>query len=61
VVDLTAVRYLSSAGVALLAETAATGVALSVVVAAGSAPARVLELAGLADALAVTVRDSSGV
>ena len=61
VVDLTAVRYLSSAGVALLAETAATGVALSVVVAAGSAPARVLELAGLTSALPVTVRDSDGV
>ncbi|MCO1653672.1 SpoIIE family protein phosphatase [Pseudonocardia humida] len=60
VVDLTAVRYLSSAGVALLAQTAATGVALSVVVAAGSAPARVLELTGLTGALAVTVRDAEG-
>jgi anti-anti-sigma factor len=60
VVDLTAVRYLSSAGVALLAETAATGVALSVVVAAGSAPARVLEIAGLTSALPVTVRDTGG-
>jgi anti-anti-sigma factor len=59
-VDLTAVGYLSSAGVALLAETAATGAALSVVVAAGSAPARVLELAGLGAALPVTVRDALG-
>jgi serine phosphatase RsbU (regulator of sigma subunit)/anti-sigma regulatory factor (Ser/Thr protein kinase)/anti-anti-sigma regulatory factor len=59
-VDLTAVRYLSSAGVALLTETAATGAALSVVVAAGSAPARALELAGLGAALPVAVRDGLG-
>jgi len=56
-VDLTAVRYLSSAGVALLAEAAARpGSRLSLVVAEGSGPARVLELTGLATALAVEVR-----
>jgi anti-anti-sigma factor len=53
-VDLTGVRYLSSAGVALLAEAAAAGPRLSLVVAAGSAPARVLELTGLAATLPVT-------
>ena len=48
VVDLTAVRYLSSAGVALLAEAAAlAGPRLSIVVAPGSAPARVCALTGL--------------
>jgi hypothetical protein len=53
------VRYLSSAGVALLAELAAlAGPALSVVVAAGSAPARVCALTGLADALPVTVQEA---
>ena len=47
VVDLTAVRYLSSAGVALLAEAAAlAGPRLSIVVASGSAPARVCALTG---------------
>jgi anti-anti-sigma regulatory factor len=47
-VDLTAVRHLSSAGVALLAQlTALAGPALSVVVAAGSVPARVCALTGL--------------
>jgi PAS domain S-box-containing protein len=49
VVDLTGVRYLSSAGVALLAEAAAlAGPALSIVVAPGSGPARVCALTGLA-------------
>ncbi len=48
VVDLTAVRYLSSAGVALLVEaTALAGPRLSIVVAPGSAPARVCGLVGL--------------
>ena len=48
VVDLTSVRYLSSAGVALLAEAAAlAGPRLSIVVAPGSAPARVCALTGL--------------
>jgi anti-anti-sigma factor len=57
VVDLTGVRYLSSAGVALLAEAAGrAGSGLSLVVAGGSAPARVLELTGLTGALAVEVR-----
>jgi anti-anti-sigma factor len=57
-VDLTGVRYLSSAGVALLAEVSAlAGEALTVVVAAGSAPARICVLTGIADALPVTVRD----
>jgi anti-anti-sigma regulatory factor len=47
-VDLTAVRHLSSAGVALLAQLVAlAGPALSVVVAAGSVPARVCALTGL--------------
>ena len=58
VVDLTGVRYLSSAGVALLAEAAALGgPALSVVVTPGSAPARVCALTGLATA--VTLQDAS--
>jgi anti-anti-sigma factor len=60
VVDLTAVGYLSSAGVALLAEASAiAGPALSVLVAAGSAPARVLLLTGLAAALPVITTDAS--
>ncbi|WP_433285408.1 SpoIIE family protein phosphatase [Pseudonocardia sp. CA-142604] len=54
VLDLTGVGYLSSAGVAVLAEASAiAGDGLSIVVASGSAPARVLELTGLADALPV--------
>jgi anti-anti-sigma factor len=54
VVDVTGVGYLSSAGVALLAEASViAGDALSIVVAPGSAPARVLELTGLAAALPV--------
>jgi anti-anti-sigma factor len=54
IVDLTGVGYLSSAGVALLAEASAiAGEALSIVVTPGSAPARVLELTGLATALPV--------
>ncbi|QJY45632.1 SpoIIE family protein phosphatase [Pseudonocardia broussonetiae] len=51
VVDLTRLRYLSSAGVALLA---GAGGRVSVVVAEGSAPARVLALTGLDAALTVT-------
>jgi PAS domain S-box-containing protein len=51
VLDLTGLRYLSSAGVALLA--GAPDVAVRV--AAGSAPARVLALTGLAGALDVDV------
>ena len=55
VVDLTAVRYLSSAGVALLAEAAAlAGPRLSIVVAPGSAPARVCALTGLGTAVPLT-------
>ncbi|WP_181784103.1 STAS domain-containing protein, partial [Pseudonocardia pini] len=54
VVDLTDVQYLASAGIALLGEAAA-GSALSLVVAAGSAPARALEITGLADAVPTTV------
>jgi anti-anti-sigma factor len=57
-VDLTGVRYLSSAGVALLTEVAAlAGDALTVVVAAGSAPARICALTGIADALPVVLED----
>jgi anti-anti-sigma regulatory factor len=57
-VDLTGVRYLSSAGVALLAEVGAlAGDALTVVLAAGSAPARICALTGIADALPVTLQD----
>ena len=52
-VDLTGVGYLSSAGVALLAETAGLAPSLSIVVAAGSAPARVCALTGLATAAQV--------
>jgi anti-anti-sigma regulatory factor len=59
-VDLTAVRHLSSAGVALLAQLAAlAGPALSVVVAAGSVPARVCALTGLTATSAVTEVDVS--
>jgi len=55
IVDLTAVRYLSSAGVALLAEAAAlAGPRLSIVVAPGSAPARVCALTGLGTAVPLT-------
>ena len=50
-VDLTEVGYLSSAGVALLAEAAGLATPLSIVVAAGSAPARVCALTGLATAV----------
>jgi anti-anti-sigma factor len=57
VVDLTDVGYLSSAGVALLAQASAAG-SLSIVVAPGSAPARVLRLTGLASALPVRDADS---
>ena len=45
--------YLSSAGVALLAEAAGLAPTLSIVVAAGSAPARVCVLTGLATAVPV--------
>jgi hypothetical protein len=49
------VRYLSSAGVALLAEAAAlAGPRLSIVVAPGSAPARVCALTGLGTAVPLT-------
>ncbi len=51
VVDLTALRYLSSCGVALLLDAAALakrrGAGLTVRAVAGSAPLRILELAGL--------------
>ncbi|MGM1063978.1 SpoIIE family protein phosphatase [Saccharothrix sp. Mg75] len=51
--DLTDLRYLSSSGVALLLDAAAAagraGRAFALVVAAGSAPARVLSLSGLDD------------
>ena len=57
-VDLTEVGYLSSAGVALLAEAAGLAPTLSIVVAAGSAPARVCALTGLATA--VPVREAAG-
>jgi anti-anti-sigma factor len=61
VVDLTDVGYLSSAGVALLAEASTiAGEALSIVVAPGSAPARVLELTGLATALPVVTAVPTG-
>jgi anti-anti-sigma factor len=53
VVDLAGLRYLSSCGVALLLDAAALtkrgGAALKVRAVAGSAPLRILELAGLAD------------
>ncbi len=54
--DLTGLRYLSSAGVALLAGTEDVAVR----VAAGSAPARVLALTGLAAALDVDVTGVAG-
>ncbi|QFZ24222.1 PAS domain S-box protein [Saccharothrix syringae] len=51
VLDLTDLRYLSSSGIALLLDAAASaaraGRALTVVVAEGSPPARVLDIAGL--------------
>ena len=49
-VDLTGVGYLTSAGIALLGEAAA-GSAVSLVVEAGSAPARAVEITGLAAAV----------
>jgi GAF domain-containing protein/anti-sigma regulatory factor (Ser/Thr protein kinase)/anti-anti-sigma regulatory factor len=55
-IDLTGVRYLSSAGVALLTEAAGLAPSLSIVVAAGSAPARVCALTGLATAVPVCER-----
>ncbi|GAA4674917.1 hypothetical protein GCM10023215_03350 [Pseudonocardia yuanmonensis] len=60
VVDLSAVPYLSSAGIALLSEAAALRPRLAVVVAAGSAPARALEVTGLAAVLAVRVTAVTG-
>jgi ABC-type transporter Mla MlaB component len=51
VVDLTAVGHLGSAGVGLLAEAAAAAPGLRVRVAPGSAPARVLALAGVVPTL----------
>ncbi len=61
VVDLTSVRYLSSAGVALLAEAAAlAGPRLSIVVAPGSAPARVCALTGLGAVVPRQRRTSRG-
>jgi anti-anti-sigma factor len=57
VVDLAGVPYLSSAGIALLSEAAALRPELAVVVAAGSAPARALEVTGLAAVLAVRVTE----
>ena len=61
VVDLTAVRYLSSAGVALLAEAAAlAGPRLSIVVAPGSAPARVCALTGLGAVVPLAAADVPG-
>ena len=57
-VDLTGVRYLSSAGVALLAEASRiAGAGLSIVVAEGSAPARVCALTGFASAMTVRAAD----
>jgi anti-anti-sigma factor len=53
VVDLTGVSYLASAGIAVLGEAAAAG-GVSLVVAAGSAPARAVEVTGLADAVPIT-------
>ena len=59
-VDLTDVPYLSSAGVALLAEASRlAGGGLSIVVAEGSAPARVCALTGLATAMTVHATDRS--
>ncbi|GAA2899125.1 hypothetical protein GCM10010472_66830 [Pseudonocardia halophobica] len=55
VVDLAGVPYLSSAGIALLSEAVALRPDLAVVVAAGSAPARALDVTGLAAVLAVRV------
>jgi anti-anti-sigma factor len=51
VVDLTGVRHLGSAGVGLLAEAAAAAPGLRVRVAPGSAPARILDLAGVVPVL----------
>ncbi|MFF1612755.1 SpoIIE family protein phosphatase [Amycolatopsis sp. NPDC058278] len=65
VVDLTGLRYLSSCGVALLLDTAALtrrrGAVLTVRAVAGSAPLRILELAGLAGTAteALTVETAS--
>jgi signal transduction histidine kinase/CheY-like chemotaxis protein/anti-sigma regulatory factor (Ser/Thr protein kinase) len=50
-IDLIGVGYLGSAGVALLAEALATAPGVAVRATPGSAPARVLALAGLAGAL----------
>ncbi|GAA4551968.1 SpoIIE family protein phosphatase [Pseudonocardia xishanensis] len=54
VVDLTGVGYLASAGIALLAEAAAQS-RVSLVVAAGSAAARAVEVTGLTAAVATEV------
>ena len=62
--DLSEVRYLSSSGIALLLEAAATatrtGRALTVLATEGTAPARVLTLSGLhgltTNALALRIR-----
>ncbi|GAA1318904.1 SpoIIE family protein phosphatase [Pseudonocardia xinjiangensis] len=60
VVDLTGVGYLSSAGVALLAEAhAAAGPGLSILLTPGSAAARVLLLTGLATELPVSGPDGT--
>ncbi|WP_410644335.1 SpoIIE family protein phosphatase [Amycolatopsis sp. lyj-346] len=65
IVDLTGLRYLSSCGVALLLDAAALtkrrGATLTVRAAAGSAPLRILELAGLAGTAtgALTVETAS--
>ena len=59
-VDLTGVGYLSSAGVALLAEAAGLAPTLSIVVAAGSAPARVCALTGLATVVRVQEHAARG-
>jgi anti-anti-sigma factor len=57
VVDATALTYLSSGGVALVAEASTAGTRpLEVAVRAGSAAARVLDLTGLDEALRVTTR-----
>jgi anti-anti-sigma factor len=59
-VDLTEVGYLSSAGVALLAEAAGLAPDLSIIVAAGSAPARVCALTGLATVVPVREHAARG-
>lgn len=60
VVDLTRVRFLSSAGIGLLAEAAARGgVDLSLLVSDGTPAARMFALSGLGELLTVALATTS--